>query len=75
MYIIDLRLNYTLHGHRFANDEVVKGMVHVWLHAQLNTFFTDGIRKLMDQCNKSVEKLDDYNLKKKDSIFVCAYHL
>jgi hypothetical protein len=26
----------------------VKGMVHMWLHAQPKTFFADGIRKLVD---------------------------
>jgi hypothetical protein len=46
-----------LHGCQFANNEEVK--VHTWLHAQPKTFFMGGIRKLVDQSNKCVEKLED----------------
>jgi len=35
-------------------------MMHIWLHVQLKTFFSDDIRKFMDQSNKYVEKLEDY---------------
>jgi hypothetical protein len=38
-------------------------MEHTWLHMQPKTFFTDGIRKLMDQRNKRMEKLGE-NVKK-----------
>jgi hypothetical protein len=37
-----------LHGCQFANDEEVKDMVYVWLHAQPKTFYADDIRKLVD---------------------------
>jgi hypothetical protein len=47
-------------GFQFANDEEVRGMMHIWLHVQLKTFFSDDIRKFMDQSNKYVEKLEDY---------------
>jgi hypothetical protein len=49
-----------LHGHQFANDEEVKDVVHTWLSKQLKTFFTDGMRKLMEGSNKCVEKLGNY---------------
>jgi len=32
-------------------------MVHTQLHVQPETFFTEGIRKFMDQSNKCVEKM------------------
>jgi len=35
-------------------------VVHMWFHKQQKTFFTDGIKKLMDHSNKCVEKLWDY---------------
>jgi hypothetical protein len=48
-----------LHGCQFANDKEVKDRVNMYLHAQLKKFFADGIRKLIHQSNKSVEKLGD----------------
>jgi histone-lysine N-methyltransferase SETMAR len=41
-------LRDVLHGCRFANSEEVKYAVHTWLCVQPRTFFTDGIRELMD---------------------------
>jgi hypothetical protein len=52
-------LRAVLCGCQFANNEV-KDALHTWHHTQLKTFFTDGIRKLMDESNKCVEKLNDY---------------
>lgn len=49
-----------LHGHQFANNEEVKAVVHIRFHAQPKTFFTGGIRKLLYQSNKCVEKQGDY---------------
>jgi hypothetical protein len=62
-----------LHVCQFANAEEFKGIVHTWLHAQLKTFFEGGIKKLVDQRNKCVEKLGD--MSKNDSIFVLVYLL
>jgi hypothetical protein len=45
--------------HWFANDREVKEAVHTWLHTQLELFFADGMRKLVDRSNKCVEKLGD----------------
>jgi hypothetical protein len=53
-------LKVALRGCRFADDEVVKYMVHMELHMQPKTFFADGIRKLLDQSIKCMEKLWDY---------------
>jgi hypothetical protein len=38
----------------------VKEAVHAWLAAQLKTFFSEGIRKLVQQWTKCVEKQEDY---------------
>jgi hypothetical protein len=38
-------LKNALCGHELANNEEVN-MVHMWLHAQPKTVFTDGIRSL-----------------------------
>jgi hypothetical protein len=43
--------------HQFENDKEVRDMVHTQLHVQPETFFTEGIRKFMDQSNKCVEKM------------------
>jgi len=45
----------------------------MWLCTQPKTFITNGIRKLMDQSNKSVEKLG-YCIKS-NSVFVLVYLL
>jgi hypothetical protein len=37
--------------------------VHTWLHMHLKTFFVDGIRKLVDESNKCMEKLGEYDEK------------
>jgi len=48
-------------------------MVQTWLHTQSKIFFADGLRKLMDQCNKCVEKIEI--MSKNDSTFVLVYLL
>jgi len=60
-----------LHRCWFANDDEVKDMMHVWLHAQPETFFAFGIRKLVDWSNKYMEKPSSKN----DSIFALVYLL
>jgi hypothetical protein len=37
-----------------------KDAVQTWLRGQLKTFFSDGIRRLVDRSNKCVDKLGDY---------------
>jgi hypothetical protein len=59
-YHIFRPLKYTLHGCHSADHEEVKDMVHVWFHMQPKTFFTNSIRKLVDQSEKYMEKLGDY---------------
>jgi hypothetical protein len=49
-----------LHGHQFTNNEEVKYAMHTWFYTQPKKFFTNDIKKLMDQGNKCVEKLEDY---------------
>jgi hypothetical protein len=53
-------LRDVLCGHQFANNEEVTDTVHIWLHMQPKTFFTDGISKSVGQSNKCLEKLGDY---------------
>jgi hypothetical protein len=47
-YHISGLLKHVLHGCQFANNEEVKDMMHMWLRAQPKTFFTDGMRKLVN---------------------------
>jgi hypothetical protein len=54
-----LALKDALHGNQFAYDEV-NDIVHMWHHTQLKALSADGIRKLMGQSNKCVEKLREY---------------
>jgi hypothetical protein len=49
-----------LRGRRFTSDQEVKGAVHAWLAAQPKTFFSEGIKKLVQRWNKCVEKQGDY---------------
>lgn len=44
--------------HCKVTDDGLKN-VHIWHHVQQETCFADGIRKLLDQINKCVEKLRD----------------
>ena len=53
-------LKEALRGRRFTSDEEVKEAVHAWLAAQPKTFFSDGIRKRVQQWTKCVEKQEDY---------------
>jgi len=66
-------LKYALHWHQFSNYEEIKDAAHMWLHVQLKTFFTDGIRKLVNQSKKCVERIGDYI--ENDTILVLVYHL
>jgi hypothetical protein len=49
-----------MHGQRFATDDEVKGAMHMWLQSQLKTFFTDGIRRLVNCCTVCVKIRGDY---------------
>jgi hypothetical protein len=53
-YHISESLQDALHGWWLANDEEFKDAVHTWFCKQLNTFSTDGLRKLVDQSNEYV---------------------
>jgi histone-lysine N-methyltransferase SETMAR len=52
-------LKKALRGRRFGSDEV-KQAVHTWLCDQPKTFFSDGIKKLVERCKKCVGKQGDY---------------
>ena len=52
-------LKEALRGRRFTSDQEVKEVVHAWLAAQPKTFFSEGIRKLVQRCTKCVEKQAD----------------
>jgi hypothetical protein len=41
-----------LQGRWFRSDEEVKQVVHTWLCYQPKTFFSDGIKKLVERCKK-----------------------
>jgi hypothetical protein len=47
-YHINGPIKNVLHGCQFVNSKMAKDMVHKWTCSQLETFFTDGIGKLMD---------------------------
>jgi len=49
-----------LRGRRFTSDEGVKEVVHEWLAAQLKTFFSEGIQKLLERWNKCIAKHGEY---------------
>jgi hypothetical protein len=51
----------------------VQDMVHTWLHTQPETFFTDGITKLMDWHNKCMEKLGGLCQKKTVFLFMSTF--
>jgi hypothetical protein len=53
-------LKEALRGRRFTSDQEVKEAVHAWLAAQPKTFFSDGIRKLVQRWTKCGEKQGDY---------------
>jgi hypothetical protein len=53
-------LKDALRGRRFGNDDELKEALHSWLTAQPKTFFSDGIKKLVQRCEKCVEKKGDY---------------
>ena len=53
-------LKDALTGLRFTSDEGAKEAVHEWLAAQLKTFFSEGIQKLMESWNKCIAKNGEY---------------
>ena len=53
-------LKEALRGRRFTSDQELKEAVHVWLTAQPKTFFSEGIKKLVQQWKKCIEKQRDY---------------
>jgi len=52
-------LKVALRGRRFTSDQEVKEAVHSWRASQPKTFFSDGIKKLVQRCEKCVEKQGD----------------
>jgi histone-lysine N-methyltransferase SETMAR len=53
-------LKKALRGRRFRSDEEVRQAVHTWLCDQTKTFFSDGIKKLVERCKKCVDKQGDF---------------
>jgi transposase len=53
-------LKKALQGHRFRSREEVKQAVHTWLCDQPKTFFSYGIKKLVEHYRKRVDKQGDY---------------
>jgi hypothetical protein len=49
-------LKKALRRSRFGSDEKVKQAVLTWLCDQPETFFCDGIKKLVERCKKCVDK-------------------
>ena len=49
-----------LRGQKFADDDEVMEAVQSWLKATLESFFLEGIRKLVDRRTKCVAKQGDY---------------
>jgi hypothetical protein len=52
-------LKDALRGRRFGNDDEVKEAVYSWLTAQSKSCFSDGIKKLVQRCEKCIEKKGD----------------
>ena len=53
-------LQEALRGRRFTTDQELKEAVHVWLAAQPKTFFSEGIKKLVQRWKKCIEMQEDY---------------
>jgi hypothetical protein len=51
-------LKEALRDHQFTSDQEVKEVVHAWLTAQPKTFFSEGIRKLVQQWTKCIESIE-----------------
>ena len=47
-------------GKRFANAEDVKNAVVIWLNNQADTWYTEGIHKLVARYDKCLNVKDDY---------------
>ena len=59
-YHLFVPLREALRGRRFTSDQELKEAVHAWLAAQPKTFFSEGIKKLVQQWKKCIEKRGDY---------------
>jgi len=57
-------LKDALRGRRFASDEGVIEAAHEWLAAQLKTFFSEGIQKLLERWNNCIAKHGQYTEKR-----------
>ena len=53
-------LNKALRGRRFTSDQELKEAVHGWLAARPKTFFSEGIKKLVQRRKQCIEKQDDF---------------
>ena len=53
-------LKEALRGCRFTLDQKGKEAVHAWHTVQLKTFFSEGIRKLVQWWNECIKKQEDY---------------
>jgi histone-lysine N-methyltransferase SETMAR len=49
-----------LRGRKFGNDDEIKEAVHSWLKGQPKTFFSDGIKKLVQRYEKCIQKEGGY---------------
>jgi hypothetical protein len=54
------RLTEALRGYQFTLDQEVKETANAWLTAQPKTFFSEGIRKFVQQWIKFIKKQEDY---------------
>ena len=53
-------LEEVLRGRRFTSAQELKEAVHAWLAAQPKTFYSEGIKKLVQRWKKCIEKQGDY---------------
>jgi transposase len=53
-------LKDVLRGRKFGNDDEVKEAVHSWLTPQPKKIFSDGTKKLVQWCEKCMEKKGGY---------------
>jgi hypothetical protein len=53
------RLRKRLRGRRFQSDGEVKETAHFWLRQRAKPFFSTGIQKLAERCEKSITKDGD----------------
>jgi len=55
-YILFGPIKEALRGCRFTFDQELKEVVHVWLAARPNNFFSEGVKKLVQRWMKRMEK-------------------